>query len=587
MAFDLDISQYEYPELEPGDQDWRWFHKYPHDIITGKVPSGKLMRQAAERHFRDMERDDIYVDEEAAKSIVLWFKFVPITDGKNAGKPTILLPWQIWVVVSVIAWKWASNTYDEDDNPLTVAGERRYNQTFLLVSRKGGKTTLAAGIMLYLMYKSGYQPRAFSLATKKDQAKLLWKAAKVMIKLSPRLKQIFEPRANDILMPDKDGEFKALASESSSLDGLNPITASLDECHAVKDRNLYGVIVSAFGAQTEYLMLTITTAGFILDGLCTDLYNNGKRVLDPEDEITQDNYFYAIWQLDPKDDWTEPRNWYKSNPGLIYGLPSMRYLRDRLKEATMAIEEKANFLTKHCNLFVSSADVWLDYDKFVECGSVLNFDDYKDRHCYIGFDRSQVSDITSAAVLFPDSDGGCTVFIFNIQSQGAIKNAGDYLQTIYRKAEAAGHLTVVRGNVIRNADVEDLVLQLWRELPKCEAVFYDPYKMTEVAMNLEDKSVNIVAVSQGPGNLSEPTKKVEQMYQNDEFRYNTCTLLEYAASCALIDVTVFGNTKCYRDPGAQKVDKIDPLVATIIALSGATLQKIESNVYEQRGMLSV
>ena len=75
-----------------------------------------------------------------------------------------------------------------------------------------GKTTLAAGLIFYIMYKSGYQPRAYSVATKRDQAKLLWNTAKIMIKLSPRLRQIFETRANDILLPDKFGEFKALLS---------------------------------------------------------------------------------------------------------------------------------------------------------------------------------------------------------------------------------------------------------------------------------------------------------------------------------------------------------------------------------------
>lgn len=583
----MDLSEYEYPDLKPFDQDWRWCHKYAYEVINGIVPACKTIKQAALRHFNDIQRDDLYFDEEAARSIVLWFKFIPITDGRDAGKPTVLLPWQIFVVVSLIAWKWKETTYDEDGNELTVAGLRRFNQAFVLVSRKGGKTTLAAGLMLYLMYKSGFQPRAYSLATKRDQAKLLWKTAKVMIKLSPRLRGIFENRANEILLPTMEGEFKALASDADSLDGLNPIAASLDECHAIKNRNLYGVIISAFGAQIEYLMVTITTAGFILDGLCTDLYKNGCRVLDPDDDITQDNYFYAIFQLDKGDDWTDKEAWYKSNPGLIYGLPKMKYLNDRLKEATMSVEEKANFLTKHCNMFVSGSDKWLDIDKVKSCrvaGLNDQWDDYKDRVCYMAIDRSRVHDITSIPVLFPDEDGGITVFYFNMLPSETVDNVNDYLRGIYNKAVDSGDLTLVPGNIIRDRHVEDELVRIYNMLPRCEGIYYDPWKMREVCESLEEKGIPTIAVSQGTGNMSEPAKKLEGLILDRLLRYDS-VLFEYASSCAIINMTRQSNMVVYREN--DKIDKIDPLIATIIALSGATLFTKEVNIYEERGMLSV
>ena len=101
----MNIEQYSFPELKPGEQDWRWCHRYAYDIVKGNIPSCQKMKWAALRHFRDLKNPDFYFDEDAAKSIVLWFKFIPITDGPAhlVGKPTILLPWQIFVVVSLIA----------------------------------------------------------------------------------------------------------------------------------------------------------------------------------------------------------------------------------------------------------------------------------------------------------------------------------------------------------------------------------------------------------------------------------------------------------------------------------------------------
>lgn len=590
--YNLDIEWANYPDLVPLEQDWRWCHKYAYDVIKGNIPSCLRMKQAALRHFQDLERDDIYFDEAAAKSIVLWFKFCPIVKGPKSGQPTVLDPSQIFIMVSLIAWRWSEDEYEYNeeagvDVKVRTAHKRRYNQFYGQVSRKYGKTTLLAGLKLYLMYKYGFGPRVFSLATKRDQAKEVWSVAKKMIKLSPRLSKIFDARANDILIPNKEGEFRPLASDSNSLDGLDPIAACLDECHAIKDRNLYGVMISAFGSNEggEFLFSVITTAGFILDGLCTDLYKNGCRVLNPEDPLTQDNYFYAIFEIDEKDDWEDEKAWYKSNPGLVYGRPELQYVRSRYVEATMSFEEKANFLTKHCNLFVSGAGKWLDIDKFKKCSRSMDIRDYYSRKCYIGFDRSQVSDITSASVLFPTDDGGCDVIVFNLQSEGAVKKSGDLLRSIYLKAKESDDLELLPGEHIRDHSVKTLVKNLVKMFPKYESVFYDPYHMKEVALDLEEEGIEMVSVSMGPGNVSEPAKKLEMLIDDGLFRYHNSTLLEYAASNALSSVSKFGNTMVYRDPNQVDVEKIDPLIATVLALSGATLQKVEKNIYKERGML--
>lgn len=582
----IDVK-YAYPDIKPLEQDWRWCHKYAYDVLNGNIPSGKWLKLACKRHFDDLSRDDLYFDESAAESIVKWFKYIPITDGKEAGQSTVLLPWQIWLVTSLMAWRWKYDSYDEDGNPMTVAGERRFNQAFILISRKAGKTTLAAGIMLYLMYKSGFQPRVFSVATKRDQAKILWTTAKVMIKLSPQLRKIFDARANEILMPGKEGVFKALASDSNQMDGLNPIAVSLDELHAYKDRNLYGVMISAFGAQTEYLMVGITTAGFVLDGLCVDLYKNGCRVLDPDDHVTQDNYFYAMWQIDKDDDWTDPQSWYKANAGLIYGLPKMRYLQDRLGEALMSTESKAQFLTKHCNIFVSGSDKWLDMSEVKQCGKPLgeSYLDpiYRGRKVYLGLDRARVHDITSFCILFPMDDGGIDCFYVNMLPKGTVDSVSDYLRTKYTKALETGDLQLVFTPTVQNVDIEKVISKLSEELSP-ESVYYDPWHMREIAQNMEDQGVPMVAVSQGTGNMSEPAKNLEGLIKEGLFRFNS-VLLEYACECAMMTMTRKNNMDIWREN--DKVDKIDPLIATIITLSGATLIKADRNIYEERGMISV
>ena len=579
----MNIDKYEFPELKPLDQDSNWSHKYCHDVLKGNVPACVNIKLAAERHFNDLERDDIFWDNEVAESIVAFFKFVPITDGKTVGQPTLLLPWQIWVICSMVSWRWSKSTFDDDGNPITVAGERRFLQAVVLIARKAGKTTIAAGVTLWLMLKAGHQPRGYCVATKRDQAKLLWQTAKVMIDLSPRLRSMFETRANEILMPNKHGVFKPLASDSNSLDGLNPIVIIGDEGHQWKDPNLYTVCVSSFGAQTEYLMLMISTAGFLLDNILVSLVKNGEQVL--RGSVEQDHFFYAIFQMDKEDDWTSTEALYKANAGAVYGLPSMRYLKNQLSEAQMSTESKGAFLTKHLNIFVNGSDKWLDVELFKKGSRKYDIQDFKHKDCYVGFDRSNVSDITSASVLFPADDGGVDIFIHNLQSDEAIKDAGLYLSQIYNKAEASGDLQVLEGGYIRNEAVKELIREIWRSLPNCKGIFYDPYHMKEVALDLEEEGIAMISVSMGINNVSEPSKKLEGLIKDGLFRYNESGLLEYAASCAMLTTTKFGNNAVYRDTSAVKNDRIDPLIATILALSGATLIKLETNIYEERGMI--
>lgn len=584
MACKVTYDQYAYPDLKEGDQDYRWCHKYAHDVVNGKIIAGKWIRLACERHLTDLNREDVYFDVDAAKSVVAWFKRIPITDGKKRGEMTILLPWQIFICCCLIAWK------------ETATGFRKYKYAYVQVGRKNGKSTLAGGLTLYLMFithkEGGYKPRCFSVATKREQAKELWSAAKTMINLSRPLQQIFKPMANEIQMPRAEGVFKPLASDSNTLDGLNPLMVNLDECHAIPDRNIYGVMVSAFGAQDEGLMLTITTAGTILDGLCTDLNKNGKAVL--EKRFDQDSYFYAIYELDKGDKWDEEENWYKANPGLGHQ-PKLQYMRDRCAEASLSVAEKSNFLTKHCNLFVSSYDKWLNMDEVVKCRFDKTYQEYAGRKCFAGIDRSQSIDITTLCLAFPNDlfakndlgnptgSSGVDCFYINLLPRQTVMDATDYLKQVYLKAVDKGDLILVDTKTISDEHVIEIILWAFENFD-VQILGYDPYQMKSIVDKLPE-NLPIVSVSQGTGNMSEPSKKLEQLIKEELFRYND-DMLEFACTCAVAYITGQKNMQVRREN--DKTDKIDPLIATIIALSCAILQEAPvKNPYEKRGLLCV
>jgi phage terminase large subunit-like protein len=156
-----------------------------------------------------------------------------------------------------------------------------------------------------------------------------------------------------------------------------------------------------------------------------------------------------------------------------------------------------------------------------------------------------------------------------------------HLKQIYDKAILEGDLEQVATKTIRDSDVIKKIK--WLHSNFDVTMFgYDPYKMTEIAEDLEDLGYPMVAVSQGTGNMSEPAEKLETIINEGIFKFSN-SLFEYACSCAMAKISNHDNIQIVRENSA--IDKIDPLVATIIAMSCATLQKVDTNIYESRGLI--
>jgi phage terminase large subunit-like protein len=208
---------------------------------------------------------------------------------------------------------------------------------------------------------------------------------------------------------------------------------------------------------------------------------------------------------------------------------------------------------------------------------------YLDRKVYVGIDRARVHDITSFCVMFPMDDGGVDCFYINILPKATVDSVSDYLRSKYLKAIETGDLEMVYTPTVKNDDIKKVITKLNDEL-RPEAFHYDPWHMREVCEDMEELGIPMVAVSNGTGNMSEPAKSLEGLIKESLFRYDS-VLFEYACECAMMSMTRKNNMEVWREN--DKVDKIDPLISTIITLSGATLIRVEQNVYNDRGMLLV
>ena len=154
----------------------------------------------------------------------------------------------------------------------------------------------------------------YSVATKRDQSKIVWEEAKKMIKKSPSLAKRIRCLVGGIYYDATDSVFRALASDSNSLDGLNAHLVIADEVHAWKDKNLLDVMFDSMSARTQPILLETSTMGTIRQNVFDIEYDYAAQVIDGA--VEDETLLPIIYELDDEKEWVDEECWYKANPAL-------------------------------------------------------------------------------------------------------------------------------------------------------------------------------------------------------------------------------------------------------------------------------
>ena len=194
----------------------------------------------------------VFDETRSLRAIKFIEKYCKQSKGKWNGKPLKLQLWQKAFIQAMFG-------FVDKDTRL-----RKYKKVILFVARKNGKSVLAAAIANYMLTKDGEGgAEIYSVATKRDQAKIVWDEAKKMIKKSPCLAKRIRCLIGGIYYDATDSSFRALASDSNSLDGLNAYFVVADEIHAWKDKNLLDVMYDSMSAREQPMVLETSTMGTI------------------------------------------------------------------------------------------------------------------------------------------------------------------------------------------------------------------------------------------------------------------------------------------------------------------------------------
>ncbi|RXH52469.1 terminase large subunit [Kurthia gibsonii] len=530
-----------------------------------KIESGEIVVGFKVKRIYKKLVDDIvspigefeYSPERANHAIEFIENFCKHSKGKWGGKPIELELWQKAFIAAAFGFVHK------------IDGTRKYREVLLVVARKNGKSTIASGIGLYLQVADG-EPGAevYAVATKKDQAKLVWIDAKRMVTKSPALRKRIKPLVSELRADFNDSTFKPLGSDSETLDGLNVHGAMMDEIHAWKDKNLYDVIVDGTSSREQSLIFMITTAGTIREAVYDMKYEEAELLLnglDDEDGYKDDRFLPIIYELDKREEWTDEKAWQKANPGLgtIKQIDQLRTKVNKAKSNNMLVK---NLLTKDFNVRDTSVEAWMTFEALNNTAT-FDIEELKPRYAIGGADLSSSVDLTSACIAFmvPNDE---TVYYKHMYwlPEDLLEQRSNEDKIPYNIWHENGLLRTTPGNTVHHK----YVTEWFTEMQEKHDVYipwvgYDSWSArywVEEMVNYFGKD-SMLPVIQGKKTLSSPMKLLEANLTAKKINYGNNPITKWCISNTSKEEDKNGNIQPHK--GKNQRRRIDGLAAMLNA----------------------
>jgi phage terminase large subunit-like protein len=512
-------------------------------------------------------------DEIKAQRAVNFINNLKHTKGVWHGVPFDLLPWQDKIIRDIFG--------TVKDN-----GFRQYNTAYVEIPKKNGKSEIAAAIALYLTCAdSEWGAEVYGCAADRQQASIVFDVAVDMVDQCPALKKRIKPIISQkrlVYMP-LGSFYQVLSSEAFSKHGLNVHGVIFDELHAQPTRELYDVMTKGSGdARMQPLFFLITTAGTDRNSICYEVHQKADDILRGK---KHDPTFYpVIYGIKDEDDWSLEENWYKANPSLGHTIP-IEKVRDAFNSAKENPAEENIFRQLRLNQWVKQSVRWMPMDIWEKCSFAVDIDKLQGRECYGGLDLSSTNDITAFVLIFPptptDDKYYVLPFFWIPEENLKLRVRRDHVP--YDVWAKQGFLKTTEGNVIHYGFIESFIEDLGKKY-NIKQIAFDRWGAVQMVQNLEGLGFTVVPFGQGYKDMSPPTKELMKITLEKKIAHGGHPVLSWMMDNVYVRTDPAGNIK----PDKEKsTEKIDGVVALIMALDRAIRKEIKENIYEKRGMRSL
>ena len=480
-------------------------------------------------------------------------RFCKHSKGKWAGKPVTLELFQKAFIQALFGF------VDKE------TGIRKYKKGALFIGRKNGKSTMDSGLATYMLTKDGEGgAEIYSIATKREQAKVVWDEAKRMIKKSPALAKRIRCLVGGIFYDETESQMKALASDSNSLDGLNAHFVIADEVHAWKDKNLLDVMYDSMSAREQPMLLETSTMGTIRESVFDNEYDYFSEIIkgyEDKSDIVDETVLPVIYELDNPSEWLDEKKWYKANPGLGT-IKNIKDLRDKVNRAKNNPTELTNLLCKDFNIRQNEQDKWLDFDT-INNESTYEMDEIYDTYAVGGVDLSSTTDLTCATLLIAKGDRKYVIqqyFIASERLESKIKED----KIPYDKWEQRGLVTICEGAKVDYSKVTEWIYRMNNEFKIAPLwIGYDPWNSNYWIDEMKNYGFDMVEIRQGAKTMSNPMKQLEADLIEKKLNYNNNPVLKWCLCNTAVKRDDNDNIRPVK--GQKQRARIDGAVSLIIA----------------------
>ena len=554
-----------YPKVRNG-------YHYADQIRKGEIDVCVHVKNCVDRFFSDIEKSkqddcEFYFDPEKAERFLRLVQRFKHVKGANWKSPYIIFePWQCFIFMYLMGFM------------LKATKRRRFRTAYVEVPRGNGKSAIVSQTGLYfLSLDKELGPEVVCAATKKDQARIVFDDARKMAlsNKSFTLKTSTKVLAHTIIHEPSGGIMKPIASDSKSLDGLNPSLIIGDETHEWR-QELYGVLDSATAKRDDSLFFMISTAGLSTETIGHENHVYTKRVL--AGEVEDDTWFGIIYTLDEGDDPYDENNWSKANPNWGVSVDP-RNFEAKAKKSKETPVSKVNFLVKHLNQWQDAGDPFFNKEKYKQCKREIKLEDFYGQNCYMALDLASKIDLTAKSYVFKDTEAGKPFYYFFDKAWIPEARLRDSRNAKYEKWRDQGILTVFPGEVNDFEKIQESIYIDDNNNFRINAVHCDPWSANETIQRLQKEFIDVYEFRMTTGNLSEPMKKLDALIRELRMAHDGNELAQWNMFNVVARIDANENVFPRKEHARFK---IDIAVSRIMAIAGFINDELNQSVYENQ-----
>lgn len=460
---------------------------YARAVAAGEVVAGPHVRAACARHLADLERKGwgfVWRPELVDRLLTFYRTMLLLSGGEHEGKPFEVLPWQAFVVGSIVGWVSKAD------------GRRRFRRVYVETAKGSGKTPLAGGLALYMATSDG-EPGAhcYVIARTGSQALDTFRPITEMVGMSPEIRRRAVVTGGEY---PHNVAFHELGGSGSFIRRVNSSTAAkgqsgpiphfvlVDEYHehdtdAMLDRYERGV-----KSRRQPVVMVITNAGAGTESPCGMEHEFAAKVA--AGDFDADYYFSFICGLDEGDDpWTDEAVWPKANPSLP-SIPGPKYLRQVIAQSQAMPSKRAQAERLNFCRWTEAESPWIDREHWVRAERKRLPGPKGGARVWLGLDLSATKDLTAAAMTWEGRGAAINaeVSIWTPRDTLAAREEGDHVP--YIAWWKAGHIHACRGRTIDYAVIAAWVREVMGKYDVVGMAF-DPWHMGTMQAELRRQGI--------------------------------------------------------------------------------------------------